>query len=264
MEGFKSNQTGGSASSPYVQQFLSPRDQGDQGDSEKVRVRVQPVAPSSPLHRPRGRPPGSKNKPKAPVVVTRDTPNTLRCHVLEVAAGTDIVECLNEYARRGEKGVFVMSGRGTVSNVNIRQVPSGIVALQGGFEILGLSGAVLPAPVPTGAGGLSIILAGGQGQMLGGIVVGPLIATEKVVLIAAVFPNVVFERLPVEDQEADGNAGGQSAGSQSSGVSGGVGLPLFHVEGNVATPPGPAHSTFAFSADLSGWGGSNVAIKPPF
>lgn len=35
--------------------------------------------------RPRGRPPGSKNKPKPPIFVTRDSPNALRSHVMEVA-----------------------------------------------------------------------------------------------------------------------------------------------------------------------------------
>ncbi|KAF7828563.1 AT-hook motif nuclear-localized protein 23-like [Senna tora] len=36
--------------------------------------------------RPRGRPPGSKNKPKPPVIITRESANTLRAHILEVAS----------------------------------------------------------------------------------------------------------------------------------------------------------------------------------
>ena len=50
-----------------------------------------------PTRRPRGRPPGSKNKPKPPIIVTRDSPNALHSHVLEVAAGADGVDCVAEY-----------------------------------------------------------------------------------------------------------------------------------------------------------------------
>ncbi|KAL0352544.1 UNVERIFIED_CONTAM: AT-hook motif nuclear-localized protein 27 [Sesamum calycinum] len=50
--------------------------------------------------RPRGRPPGSKNKPKPPIIVTRDSPNALRSHVLEVSSGNDIVDSVSVYARR--------------------------------------------------------------------------------------------------------------------------------------------------------------------
>ncbi|KAG8369308.1 hypothetical protein BUALT_Bualt15G0137800 [Buddleja alternifolia] len=154
--------------------------------------------------RPRGRPPGSKNKPKPPIVVTRDTPNALRSHVLEVAAGNDIIESVSVYARRRGRGLCVLSGSGTVVNVTLRQPAGGhVVTLQGRFEILSLSGTVLPPPAPPGAGGLSIFLCGGQGQVVGGSVVGPLMASGAVVLMAASFANAVFERLPLEEELLD-------------------------------------------------------------
>ena len=53
--------------------------------------------------RPRGRPPGSKNKPKPPVIITRESANALRAHILEVAAGCDVFEALTAYARRDRK-----------------------------------------------------------------------------------------------------------------------------------------------------------------
>ncbi|KAF0930303.1 hypothetical protein E2562_031971 [Oryza meyeriana var. granulata] len=71
--------------------------------------------------RPRGRPLGSKNKPKPPIIVTRDSPNALHSHVLEVAAGTDIVECVCEFARRRGRGFSVLIGGGAVTNVALRQ-----------------------------------------------------------------------------------------------------------------------------------------------
>ncbi|EEE66040.1 hypothetical protein OsJ_22022 [Oryza sativa Japonica Group] len=73
-----------------------------------------------PLRRPRGRPLGSKNKPKPPVIITRDSPDALHSHIIE-------------------------------------------------------------------------------GQVVGGCVVGPLVAAGPVTLFAATFANAVYERLPLAD-----------------------------------------------------------------
>ncbi|KAF2310268.1 hypothetical protein GH714_007511 [Hevea brasiliensis] len=115
------------------------------------------VAPTSSgsNRRPRGRPPGSKNKPKPPIIVTRDSPNALRSHVLEVSAGSDIMESVSNYARKRGRGVCVLSGNGTVVNVTLKQPGSpaaSVVTLHGRFEILSLSGTVLPPPAPPGQG----------------------------------------------------------------------------------------------------------------
>ncbi|CAN1256708.1 AT-hook motif nuclear-localized protein 21 [Linum perenne] len=167
--------------------------------------------------RPRGRPPGSKNKPKPPVIITRESANTLRAHIFEVGSGCDVFECVSSYARRRQRGICVMSGAGTVVNVTIRQpeaagAASGVVTLQGRFEILSLSGSFLPPPAPPGATSLTILLAGGQGQVVGGTVVGELTAAGPVIVIGASFTNVAYERLPLEedggDQELQSGGGG--------------------------------------------------------
>ncbi|KAL9231202.1 hypothetical protein vseg_006458 [Gypsophila vaccaria] len=157
--------------------------------------------------RPRGRPPGSKNKPKPPVIITRESANTLRAHILEVGSGCDIFECVANYARRRQRGICVLSGTGTVTNVTLRQPGGGaggsaVVTLHGRFEILSLSGSFLPPPAPPGATSLTVFLAGGQGQVVGGNVVGELIAAGPVIVIAASFTNVAYERLPLEEEEA--------------------------------------------------------------
>ncbi|WZZ10849.1 hypothetical protein YC2023_096770 [Brassica napus] len=230
---------------------------------------------SAPGKRPRGRPPGSKNKPKAPIIVTRDSPNTLRSHVLEVSPGADIVESLSTYARRRGRGVSVLGGNGTVSNVTLRQPVTpgngggvgagagGVVTLHGRFEILSLTGTVLPPPAPPGAGGLSIFLSGGQGQVIGGSVVAPLVASAPVILMAASFSNAVFERLPIEEEEEEGGGGGGGGGgppqmqhapsaSPPSGVTG-----QGQLGGNVGGYgfPGDPH--------LLGWG-AGTPSRPPF
>ncbi|XWS63218.1 hypothetical protein CRYUN_Cryun06bG0077000 [Craigia yunnanensis] len=109
--------------------------------------------------RPRGRPAGSKNKTKPPIIITRDRPNALRSHVLEISSGSDIVDSVSNYARSRGRGVGVLSGTGAVTNVTLRQpaAPAGnVITLHGRFEILSLTGAFLPPPMPPGAGGLTI------------------------------------------------------------------------------------------------------------
>ena len=170
----------------------------------------------STTRRPRGRPPGSKNKPKPPIFVTRESPNALRSHVMEIANGADIADSVIQFARRRQRGVCVLSGSGTVTNVTLRQptAPGAVMALQGRFEILSLTGSFLPGPAPPGSTGLTIYLAGGQGQVVGGGVVGPLVASGPVMIMAATFSNATYERLPIEDEEeGHGQVGAGGGGS---------------------------------------------------
>uniref|UniRef100_A0A7N0SZT5 AT-hook motif nuclear-localized protein n=1 Tax=Kalanchoe fedtschenkoi TaxID=63787 RepID=A0A7N0SZT5_KALFE len=162
------------------------------------------VSSESKPRRPRGRPAGSKNKPKPPIIITQDSANALKSHVMEVANGCDITESVTDFARRRQRGVCVLSGSGVVINVTLRQPssPSAVVTLHGRFEILSLSGSFLPPPAPPAASGLTVYLAGGQGQVVGGTVVGPLVASGLVVIMAASFGNVAYERLPMEQEEA--------------------------------------------------------------
>ncbi|KAE8734456.1 AT-hook motif nuclear-localized protein 26 [Hibiscus syriacus] len=155
--------------------------------------------------RPRGRPTGSKNKPKPPIIITRDSVNALRSHVMEISTGCDIMESVSTFARRKQRGVCILSGSGTVMNVTLKQpgAPGAVVNLQGRFEILSLSGSFLPPPAPAAASGLAIYLAGGQGQVVGGTAVGPLVASGPVVVMAASFGNAAYERLPLEEGEEE-------------------------------------------------------------
>lgn len=153
--------------------------------------------------RPRGRPPGSRNKPKPPLIIQQESANALRTHLLEITNGSDVAENLATFARRSQRGIFILSGSGTVANVTLRQpaAPSSVLTLHGRFEILSLSGAFLPTPTPTGATGLTIYLARGQGQVVGGNVVGALVATGPVVVMVSTFRNAPYERLPLDDDD---------------------------------------------------------------
>ncbi|KAK9080400.1 hypothetical protein SSX86_000158 [Deinandra increscens subsp. villosa] len=160
--------------------------------------------------KPRGRPAGSKNKPKPPIIITRESPNTLRAHAMEVSPGCDIGESLATFARRKQQGIWVLSATGFVTNVMLRQPTlssagpgSGpVVTLHGRFEILSLVGSVLPPPAPPGVTGLAIYLVGPQGQVVGGAIAGPLLTSGPVVIMAATFMNASFDRLPIDKEEA--------------------------------------------------------------
>lgn len=181
--------------------------------------------------RPRGRPAGSKNKPKPPIIITRDSANALKSHVMEVANGCDIAESVSTFAARRQRGVCILSGSGNVTNVTLRQpaAPGAVVTLHGRFEILSISGSFLPPPAPPTASGLTIYLAGGQGQVVGGSVVGPLLAAGPVIIMSASFGNAAYERLPLEEEEGPGSGG-------SGGGGGGLASPP-GMGGQQSTPP---------------------------
>ncbi|KAL5220350.1 hypothetical protein ABZP36_025063 [Zizania latifolia] len=131
---------------------------------------------------------------------------------MEVAGGADVAESIAHFARRRQRGVCVLSGAGTVTDVALRQpaAPGAVVALRGRFEILSLTGTFLPGPAPPGSTGLTVYLAGGQGQVVGGSVVGTLTAAGPVMVIASTFANATYERLPLPLDDDD--EGGRVAG----------------------------------------------------
>lgn len=164
------------------------------------------------VKRPRGRPPGSKNKPKPPVVITREAEPAaaMRPHVLEIPNGHDIVDSLVRFSRRRNLGVCVLAGTGAVSNVTLHQPASlpagggGSLKFHGRFEILSISATFLPPAMsavspPAANGGMSISLAGPHGQIVGGTVAGPIITAGTVIMVVAAFNNPTFHRLPAED-----------------------------------------------------------------
>ncbi|KAF8402966.1 hypothetical protein HHK36_011059 [Tetracentron sinense] len=207
--------------------------------------------------RSRGRPPGSKNKPKPPLIITRESPNALRSHVFEISSGSDIAESVAAFARRRQLGVCILSGSGIVTNVTLRQptAPGSVITLHGRFEILSLSGSFLPAQSPPYATGLTVYLAGLQGQVVGGSVAGALVASGPVMVIAATFTNSAYERLPLEDepageemqlrQTARVNSGTSDvSASQSHGLPDPSSLPVYNLAPNLLPNGQMPHDVF--------------------
>lgn len=174
--------------------------------------------------RPRGRPPGSKNKTKPSIVIEREAEPSaaMRSHLLEIPSGHDVADSLAAFCRRRNLGLCVLSGTGSVADVALRQPHGGTeaaepatITFRGRFEILSVSGTFLPQAMavlsPAARGeSISISLAGPQGQVVGGTVAGPLVAAETVALVVAAFANPTFHRLPAEE-------GGESVSAPFSG-----------------------------------------------
>ncbi|KAB1209867.1 hypothetical protein CJ030_MR6G004349 [Morella rubra] len=240
----------------YAHQLLGPELQlqrssqqplTESENSPEKEQRTDPDAPTTSSgatssRRPRGRPPGS-----------------------------DIVESVSNYARRRGQGVCILSGSGAVTNVTLRQpsaTPAGsVVTLHGRFEILSLTGTALPPPAPPGAGGLTVFLAGGQGQVVGGSVLSPLTASGPVLLMVASFANAVYDRLPLEENESPLQA--QAVTSVSSGVTASAGGQLGdgRAGGNTGGDVpfcnlGMSMGNYALPGDAFGWSGSSA--RPPF
>ncbi|KAJ4701443.1 AT-hook motif nuclear-localized protein [Melia azedarach] len=192
------------------------------------------------VRRPRGRPPGSKNKPKPPVFITREPEPAMSPYILEVPGGNDVVETISNFCRRKSIGICVLTGSGTVANVTLRQpspTPGSTITFHGRFEILSVSATFLPqtAACPPVPNIFAISLAGPQGQIVGGSVVGPLVAAGTVFVIAATFNNPTYHRLPVQEEPRNSVSGGGGGEGHSpvgsSGGGGGGGAESGHVGG---------------------------------
>ncbi|KAA3455585.1 AT-hook motif nuclear-localized protein 17-like [Gossypium australe] len=112
--------------------------------------------------KPRGRPPGSKNKPKTPIVITRDNDSVIKPAVLKIPAGFDVTENIINFAR-------IMSiATGSVSDVILRYPSSQGAPYRfvGTFKILSLSGSFFAdhSTTPTPCSSFNIILSGEQIQ----------------------------------------------------------------------------------------------------
>lgn len=178
--------------------------------------------------RPRGRPPGSKNKPKPPIIITRDPETVMSPFILEVCGGNDVVEAISEFSRRKNIGLCVLTGSGTVANVTLRQpstTPGTTVTFHGRFDILSITATFVPQQhgvSPAIPSNFSISLAGPQGQIVGGIVAGNLIAAGTVFVIASSFNNPSYHRLPLEEDEGGNSVSGGGGDGNSQNVSGAV------------------------------------------
>ncbi|KAL0917768.1 hypothetical protein M5K25_012855 [Dendrobium thyrsiflorum] len=146
------------------------------------------------LKRKRGRQPGSKNKPKIPVANCMPHVATLHPHVLQIHAGGDVAETIAAFARGCRNfGVCVLSASGPIGAAVLWEAspyPSALT-FQGSFNLLSFTATFLPG---SSEGSLAVTLAGPHGQVVGGVVAGPVVAAGTVIVLAATFASSAFDR----------------------------------------------------------------------
>ncbi|XP_054797642.1 AT-hook motif nuclear-localized protein 28-like [Prosopis cineraria] len=162
--------------------------------------------------KPKGRPPGSKNKPKAPIIISKMDEEALKPVIIEISAGCDVVNELIKFAQSRDSGLTVLNGSGSVTNVTLSHTFSNApsLTLHGTFTMLSLSGTFVKSHVASpfassstlpnpsllfpGYSSFTICLAGAQGQIFGGVIAGRIIAASLVVVVATTFKKPMLHR----------------------------------------------------------------------
>ncbi|KAK4743489.1 hypothetical protein SAY87_001490 [Trapa incisa] len=123
-------------------------------------------------------------------------------HVITVNPGEDVLMKIMSFSQQGSRAICILSANGTVSNVSIHQPASlwGTLTYEGQFEIISLSGSYMPVEsdgTMGRSGGMTVSLAGADGQVLGGGLAGLLIAGSPVqVVIGSFLPGYQQEHNP--------------------------------------------------------------------
>ncbi|BAT99646.1 hypothetical protein VIGAN_10113800 [Vigna angularis var. angularis] len=111
---------------------------------------------------------------------------------MKVIDGCKIIDIISTFACHRQRGICIMSGIGTMTNVTLREPTSfdTIVMLHSRFEIFFVAGSFLASPATTS---LTVYL------VVEGSVIGALTTLGPMVIVPASFNNVAFERLLLED-----------------------------------------------------------------
>ncbi|KAG4134775.1 hypothetical protein ERO13_D08G177700v2 [Gossypium hirsutum] len=204
-----------------------PSHSANHAGNDSVGLPSVGAAAEPPPKRNRGRPPGSGKRQidaLGGVSGVGFTP-----HVITVNTGEDIASKITAFSQQGPRTICILSANGAVCNVTLRQsVLSGsMVKFEGRYEIISLSGSFLVSENSgscSRTGGLNVSLAGSDGRVVGGGVVGALQAASPVQVIVGSFiadgrkQNLdVFKTVPLMPTSNMQNFGGPgTAGSSPS------------------------------------------------
>ncbi|XP_022931258.1 AT-hook motif nuclear-localized protein 13-like isoform X1 [Cucurbita moschata] len=162
-----------------------------------------------PAKKARGRPPGSGKKQMNAIGSSGVgfTP-----HVVWAKPGEDVAAKILAFSQQGPRTVFILSANGSISNATLRHsmTSGGSVTYEGQYEIISLSGSFMLSEnngTRSRTGGLSVLLAGSDGQVLGGGVAGMLMASSQVQVVVGSF---------LENDKKSNNTGMLNSGSSAS------------------------------------------------
>ncbi|XAR73661.1 hypothetical protein NMG60_11007702 [Bertholletia excelsa] len=140
--------------------------------------------------KPRGRPPGSGKKNKVAALGSKGLGFAI--HVIIVNVGEDVCSKIMSFSQNGSRTICILSANGAISSVTLRQVATsgGTVTYEGRFEIISLEGSYMlmdSGGQRSRTGGLSVLLSGPDGRVLGGGVAGLLVAATPVQVVVGCF-----------------------------------------------------------------------------
>lgn len=179
--------------------------------STAQRLKTEPDTNDGPsievVRRSRGRPPGSRNNPKRKVFQPSESMpiNLMRPYILEISPDNDVFDALNRFCRRRNIGISILNTTGTFSSLTLRQPsPDSIsvnatdsaVTFTGNFEKLSITGGIFP---PNFSSHLAVSVPGPQGQIIGGLVAGPIIAAKTVTVVAVGYSDPGYVRIPADE-----------------------------------------------------------------
>ncbi|CAL5190480.1 unnamed protein product [Lathyrus oleraceus] len=159
-----------------------------------------------PSKRSKGRPKGSKNKPKPPSIIKVEPETYMEPILIEIPAGEDVVESIIKTAWRHQADISVLRGFGLVSGITLLDSPSqnSPFTIRGECQMISLSGTYVypnsdrvPSEfiVEPDCSSFSIHLSGNHGQVFGGVVGGRVMASSVVMVTATLLRKPKFYRV---------------------------------------------------------------------
>ncbi|MED6168314.1 hypothetical protein PIB30_010647 [Stylosanthes scabra] len=150
--------------------------------------------------KPRGRPRGSKNKPKLPIFLRKVNENGMRPILIQMAPGVDVIGALINFAVRRHIRISILSACGSISEAAIHNtLPLNTnaigLSMRGPFNMMSLSGTYYDGHVRPACSSFSILLGGTHGQVFGGIVAGKVVTAGTVNVMVASFERTEFYAL---------------------------------------------------------------------
>ncbi|TKY61754.1 AT-hook motif nuclear-localized protein 17 [Spatholobus suberectus] len=175
---------------------------------------------SSPSKKTCGRPLGSKNKPKPPLVINQGSEEALKPILIEVPNNSDVIETVVQFARRYQVSITMLSVSGSISNVTLCHTLSDTFAftIYGPFTLISLTGTYLNNSSCAASSSLSsssnlnlcsfrISFSSISGQSFIGVVGEKAMAANEVTVVATTFKNSQIHKVGISDsgEERDNN-----------------------------------------------------------
>jgi len=152
---------------------------------------------SSSLKRARGRPIGSKNKPKLTLVINPKSEHAQKPIFIQIPRNSDIIEALVRFARDYQISITVQSASGSILNAILRDSQSGTstFVVHGPFTLVSLTGTYInnnPYAASLSSSldldcSFNISFCSNLGQSFMEVVGGKVIAGDDVVATATIF-----------------------------------------------------------------------------